>query len=298
MLSAPVGTTIQLASTTTSRTTIADIQVSAAPGANPSQKKLNDVRGSLGSATKQPTVMTITGKAFFKVLERDAAGNVTLLSTIIQNLPPQGGKPSAPLTMKITQTISPAGKPTNIKIESDNPQVSAMFKSMTPEKLQQMVDQNGSNVGSVYGVPLTVGEAKTTTINLDMQDMMSSIFTAFAGPQGQKLFSEVKAGPMTGSSTTTYRGLNAQGQHTFDTTGGFGAWKVSVATPKDGPTPMQIGVELTDSKTTASASYRNDGLPTNSTQKTNMKMNTTMVMEDIQFKMTMTMDQSVSMMQK
>lgn len=304
LLTAPVGASTEFVSTTTSRSSIEDVQVSAAAGSKISEAKLNEARRSLQAAMgelKNMPATTLTGKAFFKVTARDASGQTTLVNTIIQNMPPMAktgaAKAKSSITMKFTQQIAPDGKVTFKGIESDDPQIAAVFKTLTPEKMQQFATQNGTDFAGVYGKPLTIGEARTSTVNMDAEELMRSLLSAFAGPQGQKLFGDVKASPLQVATTTTYMGQNAQGQYAFETGSRFEPWHISlnVPAPASSAAPLSMNVDLLSAFGKGTATYRADGLPTSISQDTNMKMQMTMIMDGLQVKMTMSMVQSVSM---
>ncbi|WP_291426902.1 hypothetical protein [Deinococcus sp.] len=300
-LSAPVGSTLELTSTTTTRMSISDVQVAAAPGSKVSAAKLNEIRRSMTAGLNKASslqAMTFSGKTFVKVAGRDAAGNTTLIATTSQNLPKAPGASRAgpqTITMKVTEVISPEGKLTNLKVESDNSQLTAMFKSLSADKLNSVVEQQGGTFTGVYGAPLVPGMPQTKTTKVDAQSLLSGLLTSVAGPQGQQMFGQVQATPMTATVTTTYKGTDAQGRHIFATRSAYNPWQVSLQAAAGSKTPMQMKLQLADMKSGGTTLYRADGLPSSMQQSSDMNMKVTMIVEGIQISMTMTMNQQMTM---
>lgn len=296
-LNAPVGTTVELRSVTTSRMTVSDIQVTAKPGGKATPAQIEEARRAmqdgLGAMNRAGTT-TVNGKAFYKVAGRDAAGNTTLINSIVQTMPAAAGKKAENLTIRITQVISPDGQASGLKMESDQPQVNAMFKNLTPEKLQQMTKDMSGNDAGIYATPLRQGEPRTSTVSLDMQDLMNSLIGSLAGPNAGKLFGSMNATPLTVTSTTTYQGLNVAGQHAFTTRSEAANWKFSLNS-QDKSIPMNITAEVLSNESSGTSTYSVTGLPATLNQKTNMNMKMTMEMDDIQVSMIMTIDQTVTM---
>lgn len=298
-LNAPVGSSVELQSIITSRITVDNVQVSAVPGSKVSQSKLNTVRREMTQAMQKmngASTQAIRGKVFYKVASRDAAGNTVLVTTVVANIPsvPSGGKAPkmATTTLKTTQTVAPDGKVSNLSIDSDNPQLSALYRSFSPERLQQLADQNGANFGGIYGVPLVTGQPRTTTASLDAQSMMAGLLSAVAGPQGQEVFGKVQASPLTVTTSNTYTGQNAQGQYTFATSSQFADWRVTLSGKGRAPT---IAMQLAQAQASGQSVYMPSGLPVASEQKTDMQMKMTLTLEGIQIAMQMTIDQGVSL---
>lgn len=300
-LSAPVGTNVELRSVTTSRLTVANVQVSARPGGQVTPAQLEEVRRSLQqgiSAMNSAGTTTVNGKVFFKVASRDAAGNTTLVSSVVQALPAIPGSPSFSkaqnLTLRVTQSVAPDGKLTGLKIDSDQPQMNAMLKTLTPAKLQQLSKDLSGNSATLYSVPLQVGQPHSVTLSLDMQDLMKSLVGAFAGQEAGQLFQNFKSSPLTVTTTTTYQGLNAAGQHVFDTSSQYAAWQFSL-TSQDARMPMTIRAELLKVQSGGTSAYTPAGLPVTLSQKTNMSMKMTMDIEDVRVNLTMNIEQGQSM---
>lgn len=287
-LSAAVGASTALTNTVTVSTRMTDVQVTAAPGAKVTQTKLDQIRRDLtASAAQFGQNITVTGKAFFKVASRDAGG-VKLVSTMVQNAPGQ-----KPITMRIAQTVAPDGQISDLTLTSDNPVLSAMFSTFTPEKLQDMADQNGANFTGVYGQPLVPGEPRQATVSVDMQDLLRSLLGTVATPANAgQLLAQVQAGPLTVTTDTTYQGLNAQGQHVFGQVSRYGPWKVSL--PGKGDLPA-ITVTLVKVEASGTQAYRRDGLPVGSSQRVKQQLRLTMLQDGVQVAFTMLLDQTAVM---
>ena len=299
-LTAPVGSIVELRTVNTSRMTVSDIQVTAKPGGKASPAQVEEARRAmqdgLGAMNKAGTT-TVNGKAFYKVAGRDAAGNITLINSIVQTMPATAGKKAENLTIRITQVISPDGQASGLKMESDQPQVNAMFKNLTPEKLQQMTKDMSGNDQSIYTMPLQQGTPRTTTVSLDMQDLMNTLIGSLAGPKAGALFGSINSTPLTITSTTNYQGLNAAGQHAFTTSSEAADWKLSLSS-QDKSVPMNIKAEILSNQSSGTSTYATTGLPVTLDQKTNMNMKMTMEMDDIQVSMIMTIDQTMTMQPK
>lgn len=299
MLSAPVGASVELVTTSSSRTSMGDVQVSALPGSKVTAAQVEEARRSVtqGLNRASSAQTTMTGKAFYKVASRDAAGNVTLISSMVQNVPATPAQKAQVVDLRFTQTVAPDGKVSGLKVETANPMMQAMFAQLTPEKLQQIADQNGSKLTGVYGTPLVVGEPHSTTVSLDAQDLLSSVIRSMAGARAQDLFGDIKASPMTVTTTTTYRGLDAQGQHLFESNSSYGNWKISVSS-KDKTLPMTINAELLSVQSKGTSAYLPSGLPVGGNVDLQMKMKMTVAVEGLQVTMVMTSSQQTTMKRK
>lgn len=283
---------MELSVTTTSRTSVTNVQVTALPGSKVTEAELNRIRRDLSSALGQTSENTvIPGKAFFKVTGRNASGSISLLTTVVQNIPQQ-----KPMTLRITQTIAPDGKISGLKIDSPDPVISAMFAKLSVENLERLAGESGSNFTGVYGQPLKVSEPRQMTVSVDSQELMTSLFGAIASAaNADDLIGQVQANPLTVTTTTTYQGLNAQGLHAFKQTSKYGDWKIDLSGSGDMPA---IAAQLLKADTTGSQTYRKDGLPGASSQNVKMTMSMSMALDGVQVKMTMNLDQTVTMTPK
>lgn len=267
-----------------------NVQVSALPGSKVPQATLDKIRKDLTSSAGQfGQTLNIAGKAFFRVASRDDAGRAALVATIIQSLPGQ----KKPGTMKIAQTVAPGGQVSGMSISSDDPVLGAALSKFTPEKLQELADQNGANFTGVYGQPLTVGQSTSATMTMDTQDMLSSVLGAIASQDNaQALFGQVQSTPLSVTTTTTYQGLNAAGAHEFKQVTGYSPFKATI--PAKGNMPA-ITVELLKVDASGTLSYRKDGLPGASSQHVKQQMQVTIVQDGVQIRMTLVQEQAVTM---
>lgn len=302
LVSAPVGSSAELSTTTSTRMLISDVQVTAAPGSKVSEAKLNQMRREITQGlgrTRNIPVTTTDGKVVVQVTNRDAAGRVTLVTTVQQAMPTppsaQASKAPQSVSIKVTQVLSPTGKAESLKVESDNPQLNSLFQSLSSDKLRSVLDQQGNDFSGGYGTPLVLGQPRTTKTTIDAQNLLQGLLTSVAGPQGQQVFGKVQATPMTVTTTTTYRGTDAQGRSILDSVGSYGHWRVSMNSAPGAKTPMQLRLELEDVKANATALYRPDGLPGGLNQNTEMKMKLTMTTEGVQVSMKMNLSQMMKM---
>lgn len=295
-LTAPVGTSVELRTVSTSRMTVSDIQVTAKPGGKATPAQVEEARKAMqeGLNVMNRAATTVNGKAFFKVTSRDAAGNTTLLNSIVQSLPATPGKKAETMTIRVTQVIAPDGKVSGLKLESDQPQVNAMFQTLTPEKLQQLTRDFSSDAAGPYTVPLQPGQPHTTTVSLDMQDLMSTLVGSLAGPRATALFGDFKSTPLTVTTTTTSQGRTSAGQHTFHTSSEYADWKFSL-TSQDARLPLTMNAELLNVQASGTSTYTPAGLPSHLNQKTNMTMKMVMDMDDVQVTLTMNLQQDMTM---
>ncbi len=289
LLTAPVGSGVELVMTQTTQMKVKDVQVTAAPGSKLSEAQLNDIRRGLAdSVAKGMPAQSVPGKLFVKVTGRDANGQTTLLTTLVQNVAGVG-----PMTLRATQLVGPDGKVTFRSMESDNPQVAGVLKAMTPEKMQSYATQNGTDIASVYGKPLLVGETRTATSTLDAQGLFQSLF-AVAGPD---TFAKVAASPLNVTTAVTYKGQNAQKQLTFETLTQLGAWQLDTTTKMGAGAAesMKMNIALQGATGKSTAAYRPDGLPVSQNTSMNMDMRMTMQMQGVQVRMTMNINQTITL---
>lgn len=288
----------ELASTSSTRMTLDDVEVTAAPGARVSETKLKEARRAMTTAMsdmKNMPTMTTTGKTFYKVSGRDASGLTTLVISSVLTVPGSAGKAAKPTTVTVTQQVAPDGKATVKSYESSDPQVSALLKGLTPEKLQQMSTQGGTDAAGMYGRPLVVGTPSSTTFTLDASELLSSFLGSFGGAEMQKMTRDVQATPLQATVTTAYRGQDAGGQHTFDIQSTYNPWQVDLKLAASGAAPTTMKLSLLSGQSKGSATYRADGLPSGVNQANTMKMQLIMVMDNIQVKMLMTTTQTTTL---
>lgn len=286
-LSAPVGTQVEYQTTTTSRTAVSNVQVTALPGSDASAEDLADIKRSLSAGMAGAGNVSVKGKLFYRVTGRDAGGNVTLLSSVVQSVP---GQP--PVTIKITQTVARNGAVSGLKVQSDNSAVNAAFARLDSKTLQQLADQNSSNFAGVYGQPLMKGQPRSQTVTLDATGLLSGLLGAFASQADlPQLFGQIQSTPLQVTSVTTYGGLNAQGLHAFTQSSKYDRWQVKLGGSGDLPA---MNFELAKGGASGTQTYRKDGLPGPLTQKTGQTINMTVEMDGVQVALTMTVDQSVT----
>ncbi|GGO28885.1 hypothetical protein GCM10008949_21850 [Deinococcus humi] len=264
------------------------MQVTALPGSAASADELATIRRSVMAGMAGAQAVTVKGKVFYRVTGRDAGGNVTLLSSVVQNVP---GQP--PVTLRITQTLARNGAVSGLKVESDTPALNAAFAGLASEKLQELANQNGANFAAVYGQPLVVNQPRSQTVTVDATGLLSGLLGAFASQaELPELFGQIQSTPLQLTTVTTYGGLNAQGLHTFAQTSRYDRWKINVGGSADLP---RFEVEMTDGQASSTQIYRKDGLPGPSSQTSRQMLNMTVAIEGVQVSLTMTIDQSVTM---
>lgn len=291
-LTAPVGTSVAYQTTTKTRVQIGDVTVTARPGAEVDQETLDLTRDALMQGFGQNTqnlTQTTTGQATYRVTGRDAAGNVTLSTSVAQSAPTTGE-----IVINVTERVSPNGQRqvTGVKVESADPQVQAIFNKLDPKQLNALSGQNG-NGGSanLYGMPLVQGKSRTVTYSADIQGFLGGLLSSIPGAESMDL----KSSPLRGTETTTYTGLNAQGLHAFTSTFRMEPWKLEFALPGDAGS---MTMNLSSASGQASSLYRRDGLPASQTTTTTMQMRMTMTMDDQVVNITMNMQQEMTLKQK
>ncbi|MBB5236077.1 hypothetical protein [Deinococcus budaensis] len=267
-LSAPVGASVELNTQTTTRLEVEDVQVSGG-NAQEAARTRADLTRLFGAQGPQ----RVSGKAFYRVQSRGADGRAVLLNTVVVALPGQGD-----VNIRILQTLRPDGALTDLRIESDNPALQQVFGSLKPEILRQQLGQGGGLEG-FYGRPLVPGQARTATATVDMQALLAGLFGGLGAAlgEGPAAFANVQASPLTGRTTTTYRGLNAARQHVFDTTTTFGDWAISVRGQGEAAA-LSFRAELLSqgSRMTTTNLFRADGLPVGGSAAQIMRMRVTM----------------------
>lgn len=279
-LSAPVGASVELRTSTSSRLRLGEVKVSALPGRAVSPAELNRLRSSFNSGpAAQPT--TVTGKAFYRVAARGEGGAV-LVGSVVQNV---AGQP--PLTMRISQTVAPTGQISGLKVESDDARLRAVLAQLTPEKIEPMLSQNGSSLRGVYAQALVPGTFNEQTVTLDMQGLTTALFSSLAGADGAAP-PQVQVTPLSVLTRTTYQGLSAQGLHTFTTRSSAQDWQMTLKGEGDLP-DMTMRLGALDSSGTQT--FRRDGLPGPSQQSMTMTMLMDMTIGGAQVSLTLTVEQ-------
>ncbi|GGL73385.1 hypothetical protein GCM10010840_09300 [Deinococcus aerolatus] len=285
-LSAPVGTQVEY-QTTTSRTAVSNVQVTALPGSDTSAEELADIKRNLSAGTAGAGNVTVKEKLFYRVTGQDAGGNVTLVSSVVQSVP---GQP--PMTFRITQTVARDGAVSGLKFESDNAALNAAFAGLDGQKLQELASQSNASLAGVYGRPLVQGQPRPQTATLDVTGLLSGLLGAFASQADlPQLFGQIQSTPLRVTTITTYGGPNAQGLHTFTQSSKYDRWQVKLG--GSGALPA-MNIELAGGGASGTQTYRKDGLPGPPTQKTQQTMNMTVVMNGVQVALTMTINQSVT----
>lgn len=266
-LSAPVGASVELNTQTTTRMEVEDVQVSGGKAQDAAQTRAELTRLFGAQGTQR-----VSGKAFYRVQSRGADGRAVLLNTVVVPLPGQGD-----VNIRVFQTLGPDGALTDLRIESDNPTLQQVFGRLNPETLRQQLGAGGGLEG-FYGRPLVPGQARTSTVTVDMQALMAGLLGGLGAALGEDpaAFANVQASPLTGRTATTYRGLNAARQHVFDTSSTFGDWAVSVR--GQGEAALNFRAELLSqgSRMTATNLFRADGLPVGGSATQVMRMRVTM----------------------
>lgn len=280
-LSAPVGASVELRTSTSSRLRLEDVQVSARPAQGVTQADLNRLKNSFNSGQAAQTT-TVSGKAFYRVASRDTGGAAVLVSTVVQTMT---GQP--PLTLRISQTVAPSGETGGMKIESDDPRLKAVLAQLTPEKIEQLVAQTGPSLKGVYGQALVPGTSSEQTVTLDMQGMMGPLFSALAGADGTEP-PQVQVTPLSVTTRTTYQGLSAQGLHTFTTRASAQDWQMELE--GEGDTPGMT-MSLSALEASGTQTFRQGGLPGPGQQSMTMTMLMDMTIGGAQVSLTMTMEQ-------
>ena len=290
-LTAPVGTAVSYQTTTKVRVQLGDVTVTARPGAEMNQETLDQTRDEIRqgfSQSMQNMTQTSTGQATYRVTGRDAAGNVTLVSTTTQSVPQAG-----PLTMTVTTRITPQGqvKITAVKADSSDPQVRAVLSKFTPEQLNALTG-NSESAGWLYGIPLTPGHSSTKVQTADFQKYMGGLLSSLPGAEQLNL----KSSPLKLQATTTYNGLNPQGLYALTTTTSqVGSWQVSLGQPgSDGAFEMEVN--NVTGKT--SQLYRRDGLPASQVTSMTMPIRLTLTVDDQVVSFVMNMQQEITLKQK
>ncbi|WP_216324004.1 hypothetical protein [Deinococcus aestuarii] len=263
-LTARPGTLAELTLTTVTRLTLEDVQVSAPDGAGPGEAELSDLRRGIEETLGRVGPQTSVGKAFYKVQERAPDGTVTLLSTVVTDVPGQG-----PVALRTVQRVAPDGTVSLVRLESDNPLVQSVLSGLSPEALRAQAGGGGSDLTGVYGQTFTVGQPVTRTVTVDAQALLGNLFGAVAAGLGggQNPLGQVQASPLTVTTTTTYRGVNPAGLHVFETRSTNADWTLEFGGEGAAAGTPRIRLDLLGGSTGSGLSlYRQGGLPVGSAQ--------------------------------
>lgn len=267
-LSAPVGTSVELITQTTTRMEVEDVQVSGG-SAQEAARTRADLTRLFGSQGAQ----RVSGKAFYRVQSRGADGRVVLLNTVVVPLPGQGD-----VEVRVFQTLRPDGTLADLRIESDDPTLRQVFSALKPETLRQQLGAGGGLDG-FYGRPLVPGQARTSTATVDMQALMGGLLGGIGAALGEDpaAFGSVQASPLTVRTTTTYRGLNAARQHVFDTSSSFDDWTFSVGSQGEAAA-LNFRAEMLSqgSRSAGTSLFRANGLPAGGSQSQVMRLRLSM----------------------
>lgn len=279
-VTAPAGTAAEYVTRVSVRVSLSDVQVSAVPGGGATEADLNAARrafAGLGNLSR-----TLQGKAFYRVASRLPGGGARLVATTVQGAPA--------VTLTFTQDLSPAGRGSNLRVTSTDPQLDHALSALDDEQVQALAQEH---TGTVYGIPLVTGQPRTVNATVDLQALLSRLL----GPLGGDALGQVEAAPLNVTSTTTYQGTGPQGEFLFGTRATAGSWTLRVpggsrtGEPEAGPIP-ELAFELTDLKASGAASYRRDGLPLASTQRQQTRLNALIRQDGVQVRLVMTLEQT------
>lgn len=281
-LSAPVGTAQEYGITTKTRLSFVDAQVSALPGSKLSDADLQAARQGMPKAGDVVNEQTLQSKLFQKVTARDAAGNVTLLSTSVTPT----GQGAETLTINTTMRLDPQGKATLLKMDSTNPNVQRVLAALKPDQLDKMAAQQSN---PLYGT-LLQNQPQTQQISLDAQNLLGGLLAPMTGGAGgEQLFKQIQATPLKATSVLTYKGQTSAGQ-LFDQTMTYQPWKVRFVGQAGMPT-MQV--EILSGQVKTQSTMRRDGLLSKASAQSTMRMRLTMEMDGVRNQMTMDMVQEI-----
>lgn len=289
-LSAPVGTAVNYQTTTKTRVQLGDVTVTARPGAEMDQETLDLTRDAIQqgfSQDMQNMTQTVTGQATYRVTGRDAAGNVTLSTSVTQSSGAAGD-----ITINLTERVAPGGQRqvTGVKVDSADPQVREILSKFTPEQLNALSGQQGGSA-NLYSMPLVQGKGRTVTSSADVQGFLGGLLGSL--PSAASL--DLKSSPLKVTETTTYTGLNAQGLHAFASSFSAQPWKLDFTLPGDAG---NMNITLSRMSGKATLLYRRDGLLASQSTTTDMQMRLSMTMDDQVVDITMNMQQEMTLKQK
>ncbi|MEF2277124.1 hypothetical protein V3W47_02360 [Deinococcus sp. YIM 134068] len=267
-LTAPVGTLAEFVTTTRTRLTLEDVQVTRADGTAPSEAELAELRRGVQEVLGRAGTQTSVLKTFYRVEERAPDGTVTLVNTVVTDVPGQG-----PLSIRIVQTVAPDGAVNVTRLESDNPLVQSALSGLSPEALRSQTGSGSSDLTGVYGRAFPVGQPVTRTVTVDAQALLGGLLGAIAAGLGggQNPLGGVQASPLTTTTVTTYRGPNPAGLRVFETRSTSGDWTLELGGGAAGFPRVRLEL-LGGSRSDGLSLYRPDGLPVGNTQTQTLRM--------------------------
>lgn len=281
-LSAPVGTSVEMVSVTTTTAELEDLQVRE-PGGKVTKMSPAELAQAKAEMSKELNKnASVTGKVFYKVLDRYSDGTVKLLQT----------SPSKMGMIRMTYSISPNGKSKVLGMQSENAQMQNILSSFGPDMFSGAFTGD-TNITGLYGQPMTVGQPVASTQTLDIQKMMNDMLGGLAknassqaknkneSAEIQKMMQglNIKATPLVITTKSTLLGTSAQGQPLFQSDSSAKNWKMEMGDSALKKIPMFMRLELLDMNSTSQLLYRTDGLPAAQSTKMSQRMKMTMVMK-------------------
>lgn len=302
LLTAPSGTKVTLKQKVSMQIELEDVQTAGSAAEEMSAEDIQDMKDMFAEMSNMEmpggeTVMSV-GQVF-------ASGARELVTTTVTEMPAETGEKD--ITISVIQTVEPDGKVSAVRVQSDNADMQQMFDSMSDEMKKSLSADNATS--DVYGFPLVVGHTMTSTDTVDMQALMGGMMAGMlqaglaesqdSAAEIQEVLSSMEAQPLTATTTTTYKGLNAQGEHVFGTVGTAQPWSVKLNSdlPENGGN-MALNMTLSNMNVVGDSAYRADGLPSslNMNQDMRMKMDMTTTGEKAgSLSMTMRIKMNVSM---
>lgn len=262
-LTAPVGTTVNLTTETVSRTEIESVEVEGEDAAGTEAA----IRQGVGGAGPQ----RVTGRGSTRVQSRGADGSAVLVDSVVVPLPGEGD-----VTLRFVQTLRPDGTLADLRAETDSPALQEFLAAISTEVLRQQAGSGGVQ-NTFYGTPLVAGQTRTRTVTVDTQALLGALFGSLSTLVGEEdAFTATGASPLTLRSVTTYRGLNAQRQHVFETQTTFQPWSYEVRMGGEGSS-MTFRAELLPqgSRAGGTSLIRPDGLLAGSTDTQVLRLRVT-----------------------
>lgn len=277
LITAPLNTEVKLSTLSAIKINVTDIQVNAAPGTSASKEELAKIKQDLSNSLEQANqTITTKGKMSQKVIKTDKSGLTTLKIDLNQEMPD-----TAAIKFSILQQIDKQGKIKNVKISSDDPQLSKMFKKMNVKDIDAFVDSAGANLNNFYGIQYTKDKAVEHKLTIDAQSMLGDMVSSISGQQAMKM------NPMKVTTSSIYRGLDSNGLHKFDLKTTFDdKWTFNI--PSQQTNQPAMNAELINAETSGYSLHYKNGLMAGSDQEMKMRMKMTMI--DKKYKISMVMN--------
>ena len=291
LLTARPGTYAEYTQVTQAGFKVLDMHLEAQPGKSvkpadlaAASKRLGDQRADMQQALNRSAAPR-SSKLFMKVLPPQGV-NTVLLGTSVLSVPdPLRPGQQRAVSVRSTLTYDPAGKLLDLSISASDPQLDQVYKKLDIKTLIQSAQTSGTT--ALYGTPLIQGTPQTQDVTLPMQGFMQGL----AGIMGSQIGGDVsaQASPLTMHVSTTYGGLNAQGQHTFSQTLSAEAWNVSLNL--DGG---QIAMKVPNMTGGGSRVVRQDGFLQSGTTQQNMTIQMTLDLPDEPYRMLLSVQYDTS----